>query len=639
MSVFATFGVIAKMPRGNSLVTDSRFRGDTETLSVSQSSPVSFRMKFFVALHRRLPWLNVSAGMLVVFLQRTPAVRVMAQAKDYAITSRAGELLRAVFTVAGLGALHSRAGATTFQPSTPNPVRGTVGTALNFAFTYTGTPSSPATWQFSGSLPPGLTFSPTPIGNVIRSPAPVVQGTPTTAGTYTVRVQGFNAEGLTNNVQQTITFEIAGPAVVAPAFTTQPQSQTVTVGATVTFTAAASGSPTYQWRKDGANIGGATAATLTLTNVQTSASGAYSVVATNSGGATPSDAAALTVNEPAASAPTIVSHPVGFTAAAGSTAALAVVASGTGNSYQWRRNDVAVAGATSATLILPSIAAAAAGNYAVLVRNSGGEVLSNAAVVQVGAGEGRLLNLSVRANLAASQRLIVGFAANGTRRLLIRGVGPTLGAFGVTGTYADPQLELYREATMINRNDDWSSSLSTLFSQLGAFALTNGSKDAALDVSLTGAHTAQLTGPSSGITLVEVYDAGEGNAVRLINVSARNFVGTGDNILIAGFVVTGSVGKTLLIRAVGPTLAGFGVPGTLANPKLEIYKESTKISENDNWTAALSPVFNSVGAFQLTANSGDSALLVTLPPGAYSAQVSGVANGTGEALVEVYEVP
>lgn len=624
---------------------------------MSQSSQSHLRMKFFIALHRRLPWLNVSAGMLMVFLQRTPALRVMTQAKDYAITSRAGELLRAVFTVAGLGALHSRAGATTFRvqqgsnvviqngndrqfEQVSGTVKGTAEVELSpVVFTYLVTPAAPAYFQISGSLPPGLAYSPVPIGNTVRSGTPSITGKPTLAGTYTIRVQGFAADGNTNNEQQSIVFEIAGPTVVAPAFSTQPQSQTVTVGATVTFTAAASGSPTYQWRKDGTAIGGATAATLTLTNVQTSASGSYSVVATNSGGTTPSNAATLTVNQPAASAPTIVAHPVSFTAAAGSTAALTVVATGTGLSYEWRRGGVAVAGGTSATLILPSITAAAEGNYTVLVRNSGGEVLSNAAVVQVGTGEGRLLNLSVRANLAASQRLIVGFAANGMRRLLIRGVGPTLGVLGVTGAYSDPQLELYRDSTMINRNDDWASSLSPLFTQLGAFALTNGSKDAALDVSLGSAHTAQLTGPSSGIALVEVYDAGDGNAVRLINVSARNFVGTGDNILIAGFVVTGSVGKTLLIRSVGPTLAGFGVPGTLTNPKLEIYKEGVKISENDDWAAALSAVFTSVGAFPLTSNSGDSALLLTLPPGQYTAQVSGVANGTGEALVEVYEVP
>ncbi|MES2695823.1 MAG: hypothetical protein V4773_20280, partial [Verrucomicrobiota bacterium] len=99
-------------------------------------------MKFVYALHRRLPWLNVSVGMLLVFLQRSPVVRLMVQAKDYVLAARAGEVLRAGFTVAALGAMHSRAGATTFQPSSSNPVRGTVGVRVEFAFTYTGTPSS-----------------------------------------------------------------------------------------------------------------------------------------------------------------------------------------------------------------------------------------------------------------------------------------------------------------------------------------------------------------------------------------------------------------------------------------------------------------------------------------------------------------
>lgn len=614
-------------------------------------------MKFLVALHRRLPWLNVSAGMLMVFLQRSPAVRVMVQAKDYAITSRAGELLRAVFTVASLGALHSRAGATTFRvqqgstvviqngndglPTVNTTIAGTVGTPITaIAFTYLSTPSSPASFQFSGSLPPGLSFTPAPIGSTIRSGTPAISGTPTTAGNYTVRVQGFSAAGDTDRVQQAITFQISGGAVAAPVFSTQPLSQTVTAGASVTFAAAASGSPTYQWRKDGVDITGATAATLTLTNVQTSASGSYTVVATNSGGPTTSNPATLTVNPPAATAPVIVSHPLGFTAAVGSTAALTVVATGTGNTYEWKRGTTVV-GTNSATLILPAVTTAAAGSYTVTVSNGAGQpVTSNAAVVQVGAGEGRLLNLSVRANLAASQRLIVGFAANANRSLLLRGIGPALSVFGVADAYPNPRLEVYDGETKVAENDNWNVSLIPTFNKVGAFGLPEGSLDAALQTSLDKAHTAHLVGNGSGIVLVEVYDAEEGNAVRLINVSARNFVGTGDNVLIAGFVVTGSVGKTLLIRAVGPTLAGFGVSGALTNPKLEIYRDGAKILENDDWAVSLAPTFSAVGAFGLAEGSRDSAILVTLMPGfSYSAQVSGVANGTGEALVEVYEVP
>jgi hypothetical protein len=213
--------------------------------------------------------------------------------------------------------------------------------------------------------------------------------------------------------------------------------------------------------------------------------------------------------------------------------------------------------------------------------------------------------------------------------------------FGVPGAYNDPRLVLFEGAVKFAENDNWNSSLEPVFASVGAFPLTAGSKDAALQTAISGSRTAQLKGPDSGVVLVEVYDAGSGGAVRLVNVSARNIVGTGDDILIAGFVVSGTVAKTLLVRAVGPTLGRLGVSGTLVDPKLEIYTgaPALKIIENDNWAPALAPVFSSVGAFELDANSRDAALLVTLPPGAYTAQVYGVGGGTGEAIVEVYEVP
>ena len=111
--------------------------------------------------------------------------------------------------------------------------------------------------------------------------------------------------------------------------------------------------------------------------------------------------------------------------------------------------------------------------------------------------------------------------------------------------------------------------------------------------------------------------------------------------MIAGFVVSGSAPKSVLIRAIGPSLAAFGVTGVLADPKLELFSGSAKINENDNWAGADALVnsFSSVGAFALDVNSKDAALLATLAPGSYTVQVSGVANTTGVALVEVYEIP
>ncbi len=592
-------------------------------------------------LYRRLPWLHLPAGILIALLQRTPVLKVTAAAADRVAISPVGQLLRAAFTAATLGAMHSRAGATTFVISPSRNINGTVGTPIDVVFTYTGTPSPPQFFNVNGALPPGLAFNPALTFGAVRSGTPTISGTPTQAGTFTIRVQGVGLAG--QGPQETITFTITGGAAVAPTISTQPQSQTVLAGTSVTFTVAANGSPplTYQWRRNGTAIAGATAATFTLPSAQVADAGAYTVVVTNAASSVTSAAANLVVNAGGGvGSPAISLQPLPVAAANGSTVALTVVATGTPvPTYQWRKDGVNIAGATSATLILPGVTAGSAGSYSVVVANNAGTATSNSVAVTVGAGTSRLANLSVRANLAAAQALIVGFTTNGTKNVLLRGIGPTLGAFGVSGAYPDPRLEVYDGSTKVTENDDWNATLAPVFSSVGAFGLTVGAKDAALQAPISGARTAQLSGTGSGVVLVEVYDSGTGTAVRLVNVSARNFVGTGDNILIAGFVVDGSVGKTLLIRAIGPRLADLGVQGVLADPKLEIYSGATKIAENDNWSATLALTAQSVGAFPLNAGSGDAALLVTLPPGAYSAQVSGFAAGTGEALVEVYEVP
>lgn len=128
----------------------------------------------------------------------------------------------------------------------------------------------------------------------------------------------------------------------------------------------------------------------------------------------------------------------------------------------------------------------------------------------------------------------------------------------------------------------------------------------------------------------------------LSNLSTRAQVGTGGDIIISGFNIGPGGNKTVLIRASGPALAGFGVTGTLANPRLELYSGTTKIAENDDWgtpiggaTPLTVGTFTSVGAFGWTNGSRDAALVATLAPGAYTAQVSG---GTGVSLIEVYEV-
>jgi hypothetical protein len=256
-----------------------------------------------------------------------------------------------------------------------------------------------------------------------------------------------------------------------------------------------------------------------------------------------------------------------------------------------------------------------------------------------------LSNLSVRTTAGTgAETLIVGFSVSGgTKALLVRGIGPTLAAFGVTGALNDPKLELFRDAAKVDENDNWLGSDAATFDRVGAFALANGSRDSAMVVSLPrGTYTAQVSGATggTGVTLVELYDT-DGNATlsRLSNVSARSQISGGGDTLIAGFNVAGSGSRTLLIRAVGPTLGQFGVTGALTDPKLELYDSAGRIQENDNWDISSRPTFLQIGAFDLATGSRDAVLVVSLPPGSYTAQVSGVGGATGVALVEVYELP
>jgi hypothetical protein len=180
----------------------------------------------------------------------------------------------------------------------------------------------------------------------------------------------------------------------------------------------------------------------------------------------------------------------------------------------------------------------------------------------------------------------------------------------------------------------------------GAFALAAGSRDAALVTSVSaGAYTVPLdaTGTAVGTALLEVYDLAPATGARLVNASTRAFVGAGENVLIPGFVVGGEGALRVLLRAVGPTLATFGVTGALANPVITLYRAGTAIAANDDWStsanaAEISAAGAAVGAFALPAGSRDAVILTTLSPGAYTGIVSG-GGASGTALVELYSVP
>jgi hypothetical protein len=266
----------------------------------------------------------------------------------------------------------------------------------------------------------------------------------------------------------------------------------------------------------------------------------------------------------------------------------------------------------------------------------------------------RFAALSARAYAGAGEEtLILGFVFAGDgKSTLVRGVGPGL-AGAVADHLADPQLHLYAgDGTPVADNNDWAGTpaLSEAFARTGAGALAAGSKDAALLAALPGRlYTAHVSGAGGGrgVALAEAYDADLADTSgRLAALSVRSQVRAGDEILIAGFVITGEAPKRVVVRGVGPGL-GEAVGAPLADPALQVWKlnratgEWVVVGENDDWDSApaTADLFESLGMGALVAGSKDAAVVLTLEPGIYTAQVRGVEGATGVGLVELYEAP
>lgn len=362
-------------------------------------------------------------------------------------------------------------------------------------------------------------------------------------------------------------------------------------------------------------------------------------------------------------APVVSTSPASQYVNARATAAFAVIATAGGGAvtYQWKKNGVPLAGATAPTLALANVQAADMGFYSVAVTSSAGTVDSAAATLTVNTGgSSRLTNVSTRGLVRAGEALTPGFVLRGagSKSLLVRAIGPTLGTFGVSGALSDPKLDLIRlgESAALQANDDWvvGSTLRDAFAAVGAFALpVGGSKDSAvlttLSLGANPAFTVRITAvepAAAGIALAEVYDPEPATAtVRLTNVSTRGFAGTGAQGLTPGFYVDGSGPKLVLIRVIGPGLTQFGVNDVLADPQLAVIPlgQTFAIATNNDWSdsgqfVALDTAFRAAGAFSLPSGSKDAALTVRLPPGGYTVQATGVGNTTGTALVEVYDL-
>ncbi|MBE2214176.1 MAG: S8 family serine peptidase [Opitutaceae bacterium] len=270
----------------------------------------------------------------------------------------------------------------------------------------------------------------------------------------------------------------------------------------------------------------------------------------------------------------------------------------------------------------------------------------------------RLVNISVRGVVGAGDAVLIpGFVIEGGELpVLVRGIGPGLVPYGVPAgsILQQPRIILRQGQTLVRENTGWTTGGQTAEiiaanTLTRAFALNATFADSALTLPLVAqAYTVEVRGADggTGIALAEIYDARTTSGAgvgELVNISGRGFVGTGDNILIGGFVVTGDAPALVLIRAAGPALTRFGVGGVLAQPRLRVVRAGAELATAASWSAGDSAVSIAeaaarVRAFSFPDDSEDSALLLFLAPGSYTAQVSGTDGATGVALLEIYRV-
>ena len=258
----------------------------------------------------------------------------------------------------------------------------------------------------------------------------------------------------------------------------------------------------------------------------------------------------------------------------------------------------------------------------------------------------KLLNISTRMQVLTGDSLpIGGFIVTGLspKKVIVRGIGPSLAAFGVAGALADPTLELHAaDGSVINSNDNWKDSQQAEIEATGLMP-TNDLESAIVESLEPGAYTAVLgrNDYTTGVGLVEAYDLDQSVDSQLANISTRGFVDTGDNVMIGGFIIGPkqlgdfTLASTVVVRAIGPSLGDFGVANSLQDPTLELHDENgTMIAFNDDWKDSQQA---EIEAAQLgPSDNRESAILIQVLSDPYTVIVRGKGDTTGVALVEVY---
>lgn len=254
------------------------------------------------------------------------------------------------------------------------------------------------------------------------------------------------------------------------------------------------------------------------------------------------------------------------------------------------------------------------------------------------------INLSTRMQVQTGDNVgIGGFIVTGTapKHVLLRAIGPSITS--VPGVLADPVLELHRPGGLPTiTNDNWRDDPAQEAAIIVTGIAPANNLESAIDVTLNpGAYTAVVRGKNntSGIALIEVYDLSQAVLAKLANLSTRAFVGTGNDVVIAGFILGNNNGNArIVVRGIGPSLNAFGVANALANPALELRDQNgALLMGNNDWQDNATYAAEMIAAGLAPTNSFESGIAATLPPGPYTALLAGSNNGTGVGVVEVYD--
>lgn len=254
-----------------------------------------------------------------------------------------------------------------------------------------------------------------------------------------------------------------------------------------------------------------------------------------------------------------------------------------------------------------------------------------------------ILNLSTRLKVGTADNVLIGgfiITGSDSQQVVLRGLGPSLSDNGVPldEVLSNPEIELHDSTgALIASNDNWAQSPDAKTISALGLAPTNALESALLAELAPGSYTTILSGVNGGIGigLVELYATGSAPA-NPVNISTRGLVETGDDVLIGGFIVGGTQTRQIVLRAIGPSLIGQGIPNPLLDPTLELHDSNgVLIESNDDWKENQAEV-EATGL--APTDDRESALVLDLNPGNYTAVVQGANSLTGVALVEAYDL-